>query len=148
MGNTLKQLSRAKKLIKKYIGHIANQSSIYATAPWGDTAQADFLNQVIIIETELTAVQTMSMILSIEKQMGRKRTKINAPRTIDIDILFFNKSILDNPDLVVPHPQIANRNFVLVPLSELSPNLIHPVYKQTIHYLLKKCPDRLAVNKI
>jgi 2-amino-4-hydroxy-6-hydroxymethyldihydropteridine diphosphokinase len=90
----------------------------------------------------------MEAILSIEKKMGRVRTKKNAPRIIDIDILFFNKKIISTRELMVPHPQMQIRKFVLTPMNELSPLLKHPVLNKTIHQLLRDCPDRLHVNKI
>jgi 2-amino-4-hydroxy-6-hydroxymethyldihydropteridine diphosphokinase len=90
----------------------------------------------------------MQTILSIEKMMGRIRTKKNAPRIIDIDILFFNKEVINTKNLVLPHPQLQNRNFTLIPLNQLSPNLKHPVLNKTIHQLLRICPDELTVNKI
>jgi 7,8-dihydro-6-hydroxymethylpterin-pyrophosphokinase len=79
--------------------------------------------------------------------MGRVRTKKNAPRIIDIDILFFNKEIIAEKNLDVPHPQIENRRFVLIPLNELSPNFKHPVTHKTIHRLLNDCADTLDVKK-
>ena len=147
MGNSRQQLAIAQKHIEKNIGAITRRSPLYQTAAWGNTDQPDFLNQVIIVETESTAATIMQAILSIEKKMGRLRTEKNAPRIIDIDILFFNKDIVDLPDLCIPHPQLQNRRFVLVPLNELSPKLIHPVYKKTIHQLLRVCPDNLTVKK-
>ena len=147
MGNNKALLSSAAVQIVKKIGSITRKSSLYSTAAWGNSRQPDFLNQVIIVETELTAMQTMQTILNIEKKMGRLRTVKNAPRIIDIDILFFNKEIIDNKDLTVPHPQIQNRRFVLVPLNQLSPNLRHPVLKKSVHQLLIHCPDKLNVKK-
>ena len=147
MGNSKKLLAAAAKHIRKQIGLVTRQSGLYSTAAWGNTQQPDFLNQVIIVETRLTAQQTIQTILSIEKEMGRVRTVKNAPRIIDIDILLYNKDIIDQKDLVVPHPQIQNRRFVLVPLNELSPNLKHPVFQQSIHYLLQNCQDNLNVKK-
>ena len=145
--NPQKQLQLAQKLIAKKIGPIKRKSAIYQTAAWGNTNQPDFLNQAIIVETGLTAIQTMQTILLIEKKMGRLRTVKNAPRIIDIDILFFNKEIINKKKLTVPHPQLQNRRFVLVPLNELSPNLKHPVIKKTIHKLFIHCPDKLNVKK-
>lgn len=142
-----KQLLLAQKFITKKLGGIQRKSAVYSTAAWGNTNQPDFLNQVIIVQTKLTAEQTMQTILLIEKEMGRIRTKKNAPRIIDIDILFFNKEIIHSTNLEVPHPQLQNRNFVLVPLNQLSPNLKHPVLKKTIHRLLKNSPDTLTVKK-
>lgn len=147
MGNSKTQLSNAIAHIKKQIGSIGRQSNLYATAAWGNTTQPDFLNQVIIVETTLTARQTIETILNIEKQMGRVRTVKNAPRIIDIDILFFNNEIIEEDQLSVPHPQIQNRRFVLIPLNQLSPNLKHPVLKTTVHQLLLRCPDKLNVKK-
>ena len=147
MGNSKTQLVKAVRNIEKKIGSLTRLSTLYSTAAWGNTRQPDFLNQVIIVETELTASQTMQIILQIEKQMGRVRTVKNAPRIIDIDILFFNKEIIDQKQLIVPHPQIQNRRFVLVPLNQLSPNLLHPVLKKSVHQLLIHCPDTLNVKK-
>lgn len=148
IGNSKKQLAVATGRINKNIGKVIRQSHLYATAAWGNTNQPDFLNQVLVVETKLTAQQTIETILSIEKNMGRVRTVKNAPRVIDIDILFFNKDIIAAPHLTVPHPEIQNRRFVLVPLNELSPNFRHPVFQQSIHHLLKNCRDRLNVKKI
>ncbi|MEO7306389.1 MAG: 2-amino-4-hydroxy-6-hydroxymethyldihydropteridine diphosphokinase [Ferruginibacter sp.] len=147
MGNSKAQLFKAIVQIKKQIGSVTRQSHLYTTAAWGNRQQPDFLNQVIIVETALTALQTMQTILSIEKKMGRLRTVKNAPRIIDIDILFFNKEIIDREQLTIPHPQIQNRRFVLVPLNQLSPNLQHPLLKKTVHQLLIHCPDKLNVKK-
>ena len=147
LGNKKKQLSKALQLIEKNIGNIKRQSGLYVTAAWGNTVQPDFLNQVVIVETNLTAIETMQTILLIEKKMGRVRTEKNAARIIDIDILFFNEEIINEPQLVVPHPKIQDRRFVLIPLNELSANFIHPVLNKTIHYLLRVCPDTLAVKK-
>ena len=93
-------------------------------------------------------MEMMSVILTIEKAMGRVRTVKNAPRVIDIDILFFNKEIINTKELTIPHPLMQERKFVMVPLNELSPNLIHPVLKKSIHKLMTSCKDQLTVNKI
>ena len=147
MGNSKSRLIKAILQIEKNIGNVTRQSSLYATAAWGNTNQPDFLNQVIIVETKLSALQTMQTIISIEKKMGRIRTLKNAPRIIDIDILFFNKEIIEMDHLIIPHPQIQNRRFVLVPLNQLSPKLMHPVLKKSVHQLLVHCADKLNVKK-
>jgi 2-amino-4-hydroxy-6-hydroxymethyldihydropteridine diphosphokinase len=147
IGDSKKQLNIAITQINKKIGTITRQSKLYTTAAWGNTNQADFLNQVIVVETKLSAQQTITTILAIEEKMGRIRTVKNAPRVIDIDILFFNKDIIKEKELTVPHPEIQNRRFVLVPLNELAPNFKHPVFQQSIHYLLQKCKDVLNVKK-
>ena len=147
IGNSKASLAKAITQIEKQIGSVTRQSGLYSTAAWGNTKQPDFLNQIIIVETKLSALQTMQTILNIEKKMGRIRTVKNAPRIIDIDILFFNKEIIELEQLSIPHPQIQNRRFVLVPLNQLSPNLMHPVLKSSVHQLLLYCPDRLNVKK-
>ena len=147
MGDSKKQLSKAIQLIEKQIGKMIRQSGLYTTAAWGNTNQPDFLNQVIVIETPLTSNEMLDIILSIEKIMGRVRTVKNAPRIIDIDILFFNKDIVAQKDLSIPHPEIQNRRFVLIPLNEIAPQFIHPVFKKSIHQLLLVCPDHLNVKK-
>lgn len=148
IGDSSGHLSAAKKNIEKKIGTLVNASGIYKTAAWGDINQSPFLNQILIVETDLSAQQTIAHILSIEKEMGRIRSKKNAPRIIDIDILFFNNDIIRTPDLVVPHPEIQNRRFVLVPLKEISPYFIHPILQKTPAELLNECADKLNVQKI
>ena len=147
MGNSQDQLQTAIKLIEERVGKLIRQSSLYATAAWGNTDQPDFLNQVLIIETRFGAVETLDKLLGIEKAMGRVRTIKNAPRIIDIDILFFNDEIIKEKQLTVPHPEIQNRRFVLTPLHELSPNLVHPVLQQPVSVLLEQCSDDLDVRK-
>lgn len=147
IGNSKTSLAKAITQIEKQIGTITRLSNLYTTAAWGNTRQPDFLNRIIIVKTALSALQTMQTILVIEEEMGRIRTVKNAPRIIDIDILFFNKEIIELEQLSIPHPQIQNRRFVLVPLNQLSPNLMHPVLKSSVHQLLLHCPDRLNVKK-
>lgn len=147
MGNSKQLLADAAAQIEKKIGSVSHLSHLYTTAAWGNTNQPDFLNQVIVVNSVLTAQQTIAKILLIEKEMGRVRTVKNAPRIIDIDILFFNKDIIEDDNLTVPHPHIQNRRFVLVPLNELAPNFKHPVFQQSIHHLLKICKDPLDVKK-
>lgn len=147
MGDSQLQLSRAIKYISKEVGTVIRQSKLYTTAAWGNTNQPDFLNQVIIVETALTPKNSIQTILGIEEKMGRVRTVKNAPRMIDIDILYFNKEIIDSKLLIVPHPEIQNRRFVLIPLNELSPNFVHPLIGKSNHQLLADCTDELNVKK-
>lgn len=147
MGDSLSQISKAIVLIEASIGSVSKLSSIYITQAWGNTNQPDFLNQVIIVNTHLSANQTMATILQLETKMGRVRTVKNAPRIIDIDILFFNQDIIEHENLTIPHPQIPYRRFVLVPLNELSPNMVHPTLNKTIHELFMHCADTLNVKK-
>ena len=141
------QLGLAKAYIAARIGSIMQQSSIYKTAAWGKTDQPDFLNQVLVVQTILTPEKILEMIFETEKKMGRVRTEKNAPRIIDIDILFYNNEIIETKHLSVPHPSLQYRRFVLVPLDELSPELIHPVSHKTIHELLMECTDDLVVKR-
>lgn len=141
-------LNKAKRLVQTYAGTILKESSIYETAAWGKTDQKAFLNQVIVITTDLVAEKLMQSLLDIEQQLGRIRTEKFGPRTIDLDILFFDELVMKSKLVTLPHPAIQDRRFVLVPLAELSPRKVHPVYKQTVTALLKKCTDTLAVIPI
>lgn len=148
IGDTKKNINKAKKQIENKIGSVTRSSSLYSTKAWGYEDQDDFMNQVLIVTTALSSIETMMRILEIEKNMGRVRTLKNAPRLIDIDILFFNKEIIHTEDLIIPHPLMQKRKFVMVPLNELSPNFIHPVLKKNIHQIMSSCKDKLTVNKI
>jgi len=148
IGNSRAWISKAKRLIGRRIGSVIRESALYQTAAWGDTRQADFINQVIVVDSDLKPGELMESLLGIEKEMGRIRTRKNAPRIIDIDILFYGKAVIREKELEVPHPRIPLRRFVLVPMNQLSPQFIHPVLKKTIHQLLRVCPDKGAVKKI
>ena len=129
------------------IGHVAKVSSIYATAAWGKTNQATFLNQALLLETVLEATELLNSILGIEEKMGRRRLEQYGSRIIDIDILLFNDDVINTPTLTVPHPAMINRSFTLIPLAEIASNIVHPVYNKTIQILLKECTDMLSVDK-
>ena len=146
LGDRIKNLAIAISYIEKEIGRIIKSSSVYETASWGITEQPHFLNQVLLIETKCNAEQAMQLILSIENKMGRVRTQKNASRVIDIDILFFNDDIIDKPGLTIPHPEIQNRKFALIPINEIAADHIHPVFKKSIKNLLSTSADRLEVK--
>jgi 2-amino-4-hydroxy-6-hydroxymethyldihydropteridine diphosphokinase len=148
LGDRLANLLKAEEYLRHETGNLLMSSSIYETEAWGNRKQPDFYNQVHIISTEFSAEETMEKILWIEDRMGRVRAAKNASRIIDIDILFFNKDVINKPGLVVPHPQISNRRFVLTPLDELSPTFVHPVLNKTISELLSACTDTLGVKRL
>ena len=148
MGNSAEQLATACSMIADQLGNIHRSSSVYRTAAWGLRDQPDFLNQVIRVDCRMTALQAIEKVLAIEQSMGRTRTKKNAPRIIDIDILYFNNDIIDLPHLQVPHPAIQARRFVLVPLNEIAPRFVHPVLHVSNRELLDICTDPLDVKKI
>lgn len=147
-GDRYLNMQQARTNIEHICGQILQVSSLYETAPWGKTDQPDFLNQVLQIETRLTPRSLLESVFYMEQKGGRIRTIKNAPRSIDIDILFYENLILDEPGLTIPHPRIALRRFVLEPMNELAPGFIHPVLLKTIHQLLLECKDELAVKKI
>lgn len=148
MGQPEVSLALALELIGKHCGKVSARSSLYETAAWGKNDQPVFLNQALLVETELEAGELLTQILAIEKNIGRIRLEKYGPRIIDIDILLFNHDVYNEPHLKIPHPQLPNRRFALTPLTEIADGYIHPVLKKTIAQLLKECPDKLPVNKL
>lgn len=144
----LNQLSKAIDLINTKAGKIINRSSIYQTAAWGNTHQPDFLNQIVVLKTEMEPEKLMGTLLSIEAEMGRTRTYKYAPRIIDIDILFYDNLTASYPTLILPHPAIGDRRFVLVAMQEIAPDFLHPTYKKNTRELLAVCKDALDVRKM
>ncbi|MEP7145429.1 MAG: 2-amino-4-hydroxy-6-hydroxymethyldihydropteridine diphosphokinase, partial [bacterium] len=122
-------------------------SSIYETQPWGIFAQNDYLNSAIKIETSLSAEDLLKELKGIEIKLGRQENLKWSEREIDIDLLFYGNEIIRKENMKVPHPQIENRKFVLIPLNEIAPSLIHPVLKKSISELLKETEDKLSVRK-
>ena len=145
LGNRKKNLQTAATFIDEQIGTIIQSSKIYETEPWGLTDQPAFYNQVHLVKSRLDAQTIIDDILKIEEKMGRVRTIKNAARIIDIDILFFNEEIINEPNVIIPHREIPNRRFVLMPLNEIAPLMIHPVLKKNISELLSTCKDQLKV---
>jgi 2-amino-4-hydroxy-6-hydroxymethyldihydropteridine diphosphokinase len=122
-------------------------SHVYETEPWGDLDQPQFLNICLAAITALKPHDLLCAIKTIEQDLGRRATRHWGPRVIDIDILFFSNLIIDTPDLKIPHPHIAARAFVLVPLADIAPNLIHPQSHQSIDTMLRSV-ERGTVRRI
>ena len=148
IGDRRKNLDTAIQAINSHVGKVKRQSAIYQTEAWGKTDQPSFYNQVLETETSLDPSALLVEILSIEKKMGRQRKEKWGERIIDIDILFFGPTIINRNDLIIPHPQLANRRFTLVPLSDLIPDFNHPVLQKTIRELLMECVDGLEVKLV
>lgn len=125
---------------------VLRESSLYETEPVGLREQPWFLNCVVEAETTLAPERLIDAVLDIEKQMGRQRSIPGGPRLIDIDILFYGGEVVRAPSLEIPHPRLADRRFVLVPLHEIAPSLRHPMSKKTVAELLSETPDRSEVR--
>ena len=147
VGNMFVHLLEAVNLLKA-CGNVYSQSAIYKTAAWGITDQPAFLNQALELHTGYTAGQLLPKLLDIEERMGRIRKEKYGPRIIDIDILLFNKDVIREASITVPHPEMQNRRFALIPLAEIAGSICHPVFNKTVIELLKECKDQSEVRKI
>lgn len=127
--------------------HVLRQSSFYVSEPVDAPPQAWFLNAVVEAETALMPQQLLRTLMRIEHDLGRRRTIPRGPRTLDLDILFYGSSVIRAKDLVVPHPRLEGRRFVLVPLAELVPGLRHPVSRKTVTQLLSETPDTSYIQR-
>jgi 2-amino-4-hydroxy-6-hydroxymethyldihydropteridine diphosphokinase len=146
-GNREALLQDACRQITTTCGIIVQRSSVYETAAWGMEKQDAFLNEVLCIDTLLQPEQLLKAIQTIEDNLGRQREILWGPRTLDIDILFFNTDIINLPHLKVPHPFLQKRRFTLVPIAEIAGSMMHPILHKTITDLLEECDDRLEVRK-
>lgn len=159
-GDREQNLLRACARIKERLGNILKSSSVYETEPWGFEDSISFFNQAVEIETGLSPGELLSGIQDIEKELGRVRNELEcgagcscvteaySPRTIDIDILFYGSGILFTDELMIPHPRLHERMFTLLPLDEIAPAFIHPVYRKTVSELLQLCNDNGEVKRI
>lgn len=143
IGDREMALCHALSIINEQVGEITAKSNIYETQAWGVTNQKAYLNQCIKVSTNLSADNLIDMLLNIEKKLGRERneSEIYQPRTIDIDIIFYNNDVMNESKLLVPHPRLHLRKFVLIPLNEIGSNYLHPLLNKTIFNLLSDCED-------
>jgi 2-amino-4-hydroxy-6-hydroxymethyldihydropteridine diphosphokinase len=148
LGNRSANLQKAIQMIEQNCGQVVQSSAIYETEAWGLTDQPAFYNQALKIETDYPPERLMHLLLQIEQEMGRTRHIKLGPRTIDLDMLFYDQIILNTAFLVLPHPAIVERRFVLLPLSEIAPNFNHPILHNSIQQLLIACTDPLDVQKL
>jgi len=146
LGDRLANIRKAIELMKEEGIEIVEESSIYETEPVGYKEQGWFLNSVVKAKTELSPVRLWKRLEKIERSMGRKREIKWGPRIIDLDILFYGNRILNGKELKIPHSELHKRRFVLVPLEEIAPKLVHPVFKKTISELSKDLKDNSLVK--
>ncbi|WP_256012387.1 2-amino-4-hydroxy-6-hydroxymethyldihydropteridine diphosphokinase [Desertivirga xinjiangensis] len=148
LGERDQVLHKAAEAISERVGDILQKSSLYETESWGKTGQPHFLNQVICIESGMSALKVLKELLEIENLLGRKRLEKWGSRIIDIDILFYGSSIINEPDLTVPHPYFQERRFAVMPMLEIAPDFEHPVLHKTISIIALELTDELSVHKV
>jgi 2-amino-4-hydroxy-6-hydroxymethyldihydropteridine diphosphokinase len=148
LGNRRANLVRALAALKKARVKVLRSSSLYLAEPVGYAAQPWFYNQVVEVSTALEPAELLALIKTVERSLGRRPAPKNRPRTIDIDILIAEDRQVSTRQLIIPHPRIAGRNFVLVPLLEIAPAAVHPLLKERISDLHKRSQDKSAVIKI
>ncbi len=147
LGTRDQNLRQAMEKIMEFIGPVIRISSVYETEPWGFWSEDQFLNLVVEVETDLKPSGLLGRLLMIESLLGRLREgKGYKSRTIDIDILFYGKQVINKGDLKIPHARLHERRFVLVPLVEIAPDLVHPVLKKNMTTLLEECNDKGKVR--
>jgi 2-amino-4-hydroxy-6-hydroxymethyldihydropteridine diphosphokinase len=145
LGDRRSLIKAAKRFLVLHFGAPKQSSSIFETTAWGGKSHGKYLNQVLIFETMESPETILAKILGIEEKMGRKREVKWGDRIMDIDILYFGDKIIQSPSLIIPHPFIQERRFVLEPLNEIIPDFIHPVLAKKQKELLDLCPDNSEV---
>ncbi len=149
LGNKQQIFADARTRLTELLGKITAQSAVYETEPWGFESEDIFWNQVLEISTDLLPDEVLLLTQQTELELGRIRKKNQYDsRIIDIDILFYGDQIINHTNLIVPHPRIQERKFALIPLNEIAPELIHPVFQKSIKQLLNDCSDSLRVEQV
>ncbi len=148
IGEPIKNIKNAIALLNDGGVKLIKSSSFYHTEPYGVKDQPDFVNSVIIAETTLSLKELFNLIKKIEKNMGRKKNIKYGPRVIDIDIIFYENLIYEDANIIIPHPKMVERSFVLYPLEEIDPLFLHPLLKETISQLKNNLKDDLKIKKI
>lgn len=149
LGDREANLVQAIALLSAQVGEVISVSALYETAAWGKTDQPAFLNQAVALQTNLTALEVLTKALAIEQELGRVRKDKWGERLIDIDLILFGDEIIDIPDkLQVPHPHMQNRRFVMEPLAEIAPEVIHPVLGQSMLSISQSLNDPLPVKRL
>ena len=138
LGDRLANLKQAIASLTPQLD-VKAKSQVYETPPWGYEDQPKFLNQVIKAKTYLDPEPLLKHLKRLEVALGRKESFVNGPRLIDMDILFYDELIMDKPSLVIPHPRLPERAFVLLPLMDIAPDLVHPVNKKTVREMAALC---------
>ena len=138
MGNRATNLKEAIAALSPQM-EVKAKSKVYETPPWGYTEQEKFLNQVLKVKTYVEPVPLLKHLKRLEVALGRKASFPNGPRLIDIDILFYDDLVLESPELVIPHPHVHERGFVLLPMLDIAPDFVHPVKKQSVREMLAAC---------
>ncbi len=146
LGNRYQNLTKARAFLEERLGPVLRASSVYETAAWGGVSTAAYLNQLLVFETDLAPEQLLAHCLEVEQMLGRERSARWGDRLMDIDILFYGQQQVQQPDLVIPHPRLAERAFVLQPLTEVAAGWLHPALKLSAAALLAQCSDRLEVK--
>ncbi len=145
LGDRIQVLQATKKIIQERVGEILQTSAIYETEPWGVSDQPSFYNQVLLIQTYLDPHCLLENLQGVEKDIGKVKLGKWRERLIDVDILYYHDVILNDEDLTIPHPEIRNRRFTLVPLCEIAADFVNPVFQKTQQEMLHQCGDKLAV---
>lgn len=141
LGDRVQTLYRAVALIMERVGTVVQQSVLYETAPWGILDQPAYLNQVLAVKTMLLPEDVLVQTQIIEQELGRIRFEKWGARVIDIDMLYYDHLVQQSDILTIPHPYLHQRRFTLVPLAEIAPNFVHPIFKKTTRELLTECAD-------